>query len=97
MTLVTCKHCNGTRETMGRKPGTTVHRSIVKDVPGHPVSAMCALRYCQDFVLLDTLRTLRTALLDLHIDGANVWEHWLDDDGTLHHQVDALLGELPLR
>jgi hypothetical protein len=30
------------------------HRSMVVDVPGHPVSAVCALTWCQHFPTKDT-------------------------------------------
>jgi hypothetical protein len=40
---------------------------------------------------LSLLRRLRSALMDLNIDGVNVWENWMDDDGVLHREVDAVL------
>jgi hypothetical protein len=41
------------------------------------------------------LYDLREALQDRNIDGVDVWNHWLDDDGSLHRRIDALLASPP--
>lgn len=40
------------------------------------------------------LRDLRDALKALNIDGCNVWDSWMDDDGTLHRRADERLAAL---
>lgn len=39
---------------------------------------------------------IRDALMDRNIDGVNVWQHWIDDDGTLYKLADAILDAQPV-
>lgn len=47
----------------------------------------------QEKRLLRFLVDIRKALLSLNIDGCDVWNHWMDEDGSLSERGDALLRE----
>jgi hypothetical protein len=47
------------RGKKGRKIG---ERSLVVDVPGHPVAAPCAIEHCKYFELHDALNVIYTAV-----------------------------------